>query len=970
MAMMVCTAYAQQPLISSIERVSDFTQANVLISGSGFGSNAASIQVWFGQARGSVVNVSDNMIEVTVPPQARLHNVEVINLSSRLSAKSALKYMPSFSGEGFNAAKLAAPLSFSSVNAVFDLCTCDLTGDNKPEVIGTKFENSSTDLIVLHNQSGVGSLAFISYDKFTLPALNVNAPTGHVACGDLNGDGKPEIVASRSGATANGVFILPNISVAAPAFAPHIELVLDAGHFARQLAIRDLNEDGKPEIIVTNSFNNVLYVFLNQSTAGVINIAPTPVKVILSGIPNTLALEVEDMDGDRRPDLVMTQNQGSGLYIARNISSNSIAFDPPTIIPIPGSFNDLSSADFNSDGLLDLAVTSVFNAQALVLINRSTVAQFSFALPVTLATGTGPFGTDVSDVNGDGYPDLLVPTRGVAGIDVFLHNQNLTSPGFVKVTIPTARTNWFVRAGDLDGDAKPDIAFTTFTSPTAFAIEILRNRNCYQPLILNDATITLCAGQDATLEAVPAPGASFDWKRDGTSFQTGALHTADVASAGAYTVVATTEGGACVLTSPGVIISTNSDTPPGQPAVTAAATVCEGQTLTLSTAVVPGATYHWSGPNGFSLSDSDATLDIPNVTASWSGTYVLRLQTGNCQSDPGNATIQVVALNSISVARSATGALCQGQSVTLSTSTVSGYAYQWQRGGSDLAGATSSTLVVTQDGVYRVRASYSGCSVESQDEIVLVLAPPVANFAIAATACVGEVIAFENTGSADARGTLALSWNFDDGATATGNAAAHNYTVADLYQPSLTAGYAGVTGCSSTRSSDISIAAAVLPEIIADIAQLCADQTATLSLQTSYPTIDWSNGMAGVTTTVTGPGTYGVTTVDANGCTASAEIILPPGDECGGPEITIPNMFSPNGDMRNDRWVIIGLDTYPNCSLHVFDDKGVSVFKQDFYPLEGWDGNFNGRSLPDGVYYYLLSIPDRKPMTGSVTIIR
>ena len=81
-------------------------------------------------------------------------------------------------------------------------------------------------------------------------------------------------------------------------------------------------------------------------------------------------------------------------------------------------------------------------------------------------------------------------------------------------------------------------------------------------------------------------------------------------------------------------------------------------------------------------------------------------------------------------------------------------------------------------------------------------------------------------------------------------------------------------------------------------------------------------------------------------------------------------MFSPNGDTRNDRWVISGVENYPGCTMKIYDDKGVRVFQQTGYPIEGWDGVYNGKSLPDGVYYYVFSCPDGKPKTGSVTMLR
>ena len=209
-------------------------------------------------------------------------------------------------------------------------------------------------------------------------------------------------------------------------------------------------------------------------------------RSLMSGVPNSLALEVQDMNGDSKPDIVVTQNQGPNIYVLKNQSSSTISFAAPAVFTIPGAFNDINSADFNNDGKLDLVLTSVFNAQALVLLNQSTAAAFSFATNNTLTTGNGPFGVDVSDINGDGFPDIIVPNRGVGAIDVFLHNKS-ASPGFSKTTIASAKTNWFTKVGDLDGDAKPDIAFTSFNNATFnFSIEILRNKNCYDPKILNE----------------------------------------------------------------------------------------------------------------------------------------------------------------------------------------------------------------------------------------------------------------------------------------------------------------------------------------------------------------------------------------------------------------------------------------------------------------------------------------------------
>jgi gliding motility-associated-like protein len=964
--------FSQRPSITSVEPLNTYPLESILITGSGFGNNAASIQVWFDQVKGTVVSVSDVSIQVTVPPQARLHNIEVINLSSKLSAKAPLKFMPTYSGEGFDPTKLTAPLSFASVNAIFDVCACDLDNDNKPELVGTKFENTATDIVILDNKSTVGNLAFDLLDKSTLTVLNINGPTGHVACGDLNGDGRPEIVASRSGTTANSIYVLQNSSISSPNFIPRIELFLEPGHFARQVAINDLNADGKPEIIVANSFNNTLYIFLNQSTGGGLSISATPIKISMTGVPNSLALEVQDMNGDLLPDIVMTQNQGPSIFILRNQSAGTVSFAAPVTIVVPGSFNDVTAADVNKDGKLDLVLTSVFTAQAMVLINQSTVPAFAFGTPITLTTGNGPFGVDVSDIDGDVFPDIIIPNRGVGGIDVFLHNQNIASPGFTRVVIPTAKTNWFVKAGDLDGDAKPDIAFSSFNNATSnFTIEILRNQNCFKPEILNEGPLVICTGQTVQLVSPKSPAATFTWRNGAATIKNGADNFVDITTAGTYTVTATSEGGACTVVSAPLIVTSGLGTAPSTPTINAIAAVCAGSTLVITTANVASATYLWEGPGGFSSSTAVPSLSIPTVRSDQAGIYTLRVKVGDCISNPDTEVAQVVNLGSFSVSSNAAGPLCQGQSALLSVNTATGHTYQWIKDGVDIGGQMSNTLTATQEGNYRVRVSFSGCSAETPDSPVVILSPPTSNFNLSSTsACIGENVTFTNTSPVDSRATVSYSWEFDDGTTFTGENAVHAYGAVQDYSPTLHVSYVGVTGCSSSTSKLLSITEAVPPLIEADLLEICAGESAQLNVQGSYTTIDWNTGQSGPNITINQPGAFSVSTVDASGCTGQDEIVIDESEGCGAIEITIPNMFSPNLDGQNDRWVIPGVENYPECTMSVYDDKGVRVFRGESYPLEGWDGLSNGKPMPEGVYYYMFTCPTGKPVIGSLLIIR
>lgn len=84
----------------------------------------------------------------------------------------------------------------------------------------------------------------------------------------------------------------------------------------------------------------------------------------------------------------------------------------------------------------------------------------------------------------------------------------------------------------------------------------------------------------------------------------------------------------------------------------------------------------------------------------------------------------------------------------------------------------------------------------------------------------------------------------------------------------------------------------------------------------------------------------------------------------------IPTAFSPNNDGINDKWMIKYLDTYPGCTVDIFDRYGSQVFHSTGYNTP-WDGTHNSKPVPVGVYYYMVNTKKHdRPFTGSVTVIR
>ncbi|MEX1241807.1 MAG: FG-GAP-like repeat-containing protein [Cyclobacteriaceae bacterium] len=881
---------AQAPVIQNIEPLNAAPNDTIVITGSGFNSTPANLDVWFGAVKATVISSSDFAVEVRVPPQARLTNVELVNRVTGLSAKSNLKFMPSLRTEAFNTTKFAPVVAFTAPEELWDLCTCDLNVDGKPDIAATKFTSASssfstsTDIMVLQNNSTPGNLTVASFqklDKTNLPVLNLTFGTDHVVCGDLQGDGYPELVVSRAGPTRNSIHIFRNTTVGtALNFALAPQLLLDVGHFATRLSLRDLNRDGKPEIIVTNSFNDFLYIFINQSAAGTLSFNPTPVKLSIKinagDVLTTYETQVQDFNGDGLPDLVINQFQTSDLYLLRNQSTGTISFAAPQKISMPGGLNRLNSADFNNDGKLDLVITSTLNNQLDVLLNQTAddATSFTFAPSISMITSTGPWGVDVSDIDGDGDPDITIANRNQNAINVFLHSGNFTTPTFAKADVPTTLPTRNIRAGDLDGDGKPDLAFTQFNNATSTTqVGILRSIACHKPQIRNKLPLVICNGQTIRLTTAAARNVTFAWTKDGlpTGGDTPYLN---ITTPGTYQVTTIGESGLCTVASDPVAVASDAANAPATPTITANTPLCIGAALNLQTETVASATYIWNGPNDFTSAVEDPS--IASVTDAHAGIYSLQVQVGLCKSEIVTKRVDVASMASFTItSNNTTNTVCDGSAVTLTVNNQADHTYQWTLNGADIAGQTSTSLSASQEGVYTARVTNTtlSCDTETDAVMVTVLQPPIAEFTSDAPGCTEEDVVFTNQSTADARATVVHSWNFGDGFNSSAESPTHAYTTAQSFNATLTVTYQGVAGCSDNVIKPINIVSAVQPAITGTAASSCPDEEVTLSIAGTFASILWSNSATGSSIDVL-PGTWSVNTVDANGCAGTDEITI------------------------------------------------------------------------------------------------
>ncbi len=392
-------------------------------------------------------------------------------------------------GMGFTPS-LATQQTFGTGHFPVAVAEADLNGDGLPDLIVSNFNDATVSVLLNTTAPGAALPSFATQQTFATG----NNPAD-VTVADVNGDGLPDIIVSNSNDGTVSVLLnttAPGATV--PSFAT--QQTFAAGNSPVGLTVADLNGDGKPDVIVVNDTSDLTLSMLVNTTAPGSATASFAAPQNLATAEAPVSVIAADINGDGKPDLIVANSGSNSLSVEVNFTppgATTLEFSNRQDFATGNQPVSVTTADVNGDGHPDLITANNADNTVSVLLNTTAPGSgiASFATQQTFATGIAPNWVIATDVNGDGKPDLITANVGDNTVSVLL---NATAPGAAtpsfatQHTFGTGRTPVSVTAADLNGDGKPDFMVAN----------------------LSDNTVSVL------LNTMPAPATTFD----GNSFAT------------------------------------------------------------------------------------------------------------------------------------------------------------------------------------------------------------------------------------------------------------------------------------------------------------------------------------------------------------------------------------------------------------------------------------------------------------------
>jgi gliding motility-associated-like protein len=379
-----------------------------------------------------------------------------------------------------------------------------------------------------------------------------------------------------------------------------------------------------------------------------------------------------------------------------------------------------------------------------------------------------------------------------------------------------------------------------------------------------------CSGNNVNLGG--NGGGTYSWTGPGafsSSSQNVVLPNVNSTASGTYTLVVTNAFGCTDMNT----VSLTVNQTPTITAVGSGATVCVGQTFSLSVVATPtSSVFGWSGPNSYTSNSQNNT--IPNSTVAQSGTYSVTASIGGCTSAISTVSVTVNP-NPTAISAISNSVICSGGTVNLSGA--GGGTYVWSGPGgfsSTLPNVVLTNVDTTATGTYSLVVTNGfNCMDDTTISLTVNQTPSITSVSSGTTICAGQ--SFQLNVVATPTNSTYIWTGPNSYASSNANNTISNAAVNQSGVYSVTA---ILNGCSSTASM-VSVTVNPNPTASATISNtvICSGNNATVT-GNGGGTYTWS-GPGGFSSsmqssTVTAGGTYSLVVTNSFNCTDDTTVSL------------------------------------------------------------------------------------------------
>jgi type II secretory pathway component GspD/PulD (secretin) len=271
---------------------------------------------------------------------------------------------------------------------------------------------------------------------------------------------------------------------------------ISVGNQPSAIVTGDFNGDGNQDFVVTNFADDTFSLFLGNGD-GTFKQATGSPYALPSAVTGPIAMAVSDFNSDGNQDLAIvnqTTNDVSILFGNGNGTFTQAANSPFAVGKSPVA---IATGDLNLDGHPDLVVLNQADNTLSVLLGNGD-GTFTSAPNSPLATGQTPTAVTVADFNGDGIPDIAATDPLTDSVSVYLGlGQGVFAPPF---ELPVGTNPTALLSANLSGASLPDVAITDDPAGVPGQVTV----------ILSPANLFANSGAGAGVAQQPYPAAQYE----------------------------------------------------------------------------------------------------------------------------------------------------------------------------------------------------------------------------------------------------------------------------------------------------------------------------------------------------------------------------------------------------------------------------------------------------------------------------